>query len=62
MFVPVSAADGPVKVFGSSIHLSATPPQTQGTVPELRQHNQQVYLDWLGLKAGPFDHRSVSLT
>lgn len=50
MFVPVMAAGVPVKVFGSPMHLSATPLQTQGAAPNLGQHNRQVYLDWLGLK------------
>jgi CoA:oxalate CoA-transferase len=38
-----------VQVFGSPMHLSATPPRTRGDVPELGQHNRQVYLDWLGV-------------
>ena len=50
MFVPVMAAGFPVKVFGSPMHLSATPLQTRGAAPDLGQHNRQVYLDWLGLK------------
>ena len=50
MFVPVMAAGVPVKVFGSPMHLSATPLQTRGTAPDLGQHNRQVYLDWLGMK------------
>ena len=49
MFVLVQTAGQPVQVFGSPIHLSATPPQTRGDVPELGQHNRQVYRDWLGL-------------
>ena len=49
MFVAVQTAGQPVQVFGSPIHLSATPPLTRGDVPALGQHNRQVYLDWLGL-------------
>jgi CoA:oxalate CoA-transferase len=49
MFVPVQTAGQPVQVFGSPMHLSATPPRTRGDVPELGQHNRQVYLDWLGV-------------
>jgi CoA:oxalate CoA-transferase len=49
MFVPVVAAGNPVKVFGSPMHLSATPLQTHGAAPDLGQHNRQVYLDWLAL-------------
>ena len=49
MFVPVQTAGLAVQVFGSPMHLSATPPQTRGGVPELGQHNRQVYLDWLGV-------------
>jgi CoA:oxalate CoA-transferase len=49
MFVPVMAAGLPVQVFGSPMHLSATPVQTRGAAPDLGQHNQQVYVDWLGL-------------
>ena len=51
MFVPVMAAGLPVQVFGSPMHLSATPLQTRGEAPSLGQHNQQVYVDWLGLSA-----------
>jgi CoA:oxalate CoA-transferase len=50
MFVPVMVAGFPVKVFGSPMHLSATPLQTHGAAPDLGQHNQRVYLDWLGLE------------
>lgn len=49
MFVPVLAAGLPVQVFGSPMHLSATPPNCEGAAPDLGQHNRQIYLDWLGI-------------
>lgn len=55
MFVPVLAAGLPVQVFGSPMKLSATPPNTRGAVPDLGQHNRQVYLDWLGLSPERYD-------
>jgi len=56
MFVDVLAAGLPVKVFGSPMHLSATPPQTHGaSVPDLGQDNRAVYLDWLGIDNDRFE-------
>ena len=49
MFVEVLSAGEPVTVFGSPVHLSATPPKTRGAVPDLGQDNRAVYLDWLGI-------------
>jgi len=42
-------------LFGSPMKLSATPPRTAGAVPQLGQHNREVYVDWLGIDAARFD-------
>jgi len=55
MFVQVPFGDVGVEVFGSPIKLSGTPPRTAGAVPQLGQHNRQVYVDWLGIEAERFD-------
>lgn len=55
MFVEVLAGGLPVTVFGSPMHLSATPPQTRGAVPDLGQDNRAVYLDWLGIDNDRFE-------
>jgi len=38
-----------VEVFGSPMKLSRTPPRTVGAVPQLGEHNREVYVDWLGI-------------
>ena len=58
MFVPVQlGGDGgaAVKVFGSPIQLSDTPPLTEGAAPGLGEHNREVYLGWLGLAPERFE-------
>lgn len=55
MFVQVPFGEVSVEVFGSPMKLSGTPPRTQGAVPQLGEHNREVYLDWLGMDAGRFD-------
>jgi len=55
MFVPVQIGGESVTVFGSPMHLSATPVQVRGAAPGLGQHNQAVYLDWLGIDPERFD-------
>ena len=55
MFVTVPFGDRAIEVFGSPIKLSATPPDTQGAVPLLGQHNREVYLDWLGIEPARFE-------
>ena len=55
MFVQVPFGDVDVEVFGSPMKLSATPPRTAGAVPQLGQHNREVYVDWLGIDAARFD-------
>lgn len=54
MFVPVLTAGLPVQVFGSPMHLSASPTQTHGVAPDLGQHNRQVYRDWLGVDSARY--------
>jgi crotonobetainyl-CoA:carnitine CoA-transferase CaiB-like acyl-CoA transferase len=49
MFVPVQTEGHTVMVFGSPMHLSATPPRCTGEAPGLGQHNDEVFLNWLGL-------------
>jgi crotonobetainyl-CoA:carnitine CoA-transferase CaiB-like acyl-CoA transferase len=55
MFVPVQVGGKSVTVFGSPMHLSATPVQAHGAAPGLGQHNRAVYLDWLGIDVQRFD-------
>jgi len=55
MFVQVQIAGASVEVFGSPIKLSGTPVVSIGAVPDLGQHNREVYLDWLGVSAERFD-------
>jgi crotonobetainyl-CoA:carnitine CoA-transferase CaiB-like acyl-CoA transferase len=55
MFVPVQVGGKSVTVFGSPMHLSATPVQARGAAPGLGQHNRAVYLDWLGIDTQRFD-------
>jgi crotonobetainyl-CoA:carnitine CoA-transferase CaiB-like acyl-CoA transferase len=55
MFVQVPFGAVNVEVFGSPIKLSATPPRTDGAVPQLGQHNHEVYVDWLGIDSARFE-------
>jgi crotonobetainyl-CoA:carnitine CoA-transferase CaiB-like acyl-CoA transferase len=55
MFVHVPFGATKVEVFGSPIKLSDTPPRTDGTVPQLGQHNYEVYVEWLGIDAARFE-------
>jgi CoA:oxalate CoA-transferase len=55
MFVKVPYAGAQVEVFGSPMKLSGTPPRTVGEVPQLGQHNQQIYVDWLGMDAARYE-------
>jgi CoA:oxalate CoA-transferase len=50
MFVQVPFGDVDVEVFGSPMKLSGTPPRTAGAVPQLGEHNREVYVDWLGIE------------
>jgi crotonobetainyl-CoA:carnitine CoA-transferase CaiB-like acyl-CoA transferase len=62
MFVPVQVGGKSVTVFGSPMHLSATPVKVRGAAPELGQHNQVVYLDWLGIDSQRFEALSADGT
>jgi CoA:oxalate CoA-transferase len=55
MFVRVPFGKTSVEVFGSPIKLSGTPPRTAGAVPQLGQHNHDVYVGWLGISAERFE-------
>jgi crotonobetainyl-CoA:carnitine CoA-transferase CaiB-like acyl-CoA transferase len=55
MFVQVPFGTVDVEVFGSPMKLSGTPPRTVGAVPELGQHNREVYVDWLGIGVERFE-------
>jgi CoA:oxalate CoA-transferase len=55
MFVQVPFGKASVEVFGTPMKLSGTPPRTDGAVPQLGQHNRDVYVDWLGLDAERFE-------
>ena len=55
MFVQVPFGQVDVEVFGSPMKLSGTPPRTAGAVPQLGQHNREVYVDWLGIAPERFD-------
>jgi len=55
MFVQVPFGEVDVEVFGSPMKLSGTPPRTVGAVPQLGQHNRQVYVGWLGIDDARFE-------
>jgi crotonobetainyl-CoA:carnitine CoA-transferase CaiB-like acyl-CoA transferase len=55
MFVQVPFGDVGVEVFGSPMKLSSTPARTTGAVPQLGQHNREVYVDWLGIDLERFE-------
>jgi crotonobetainyl-CoA:carnitine CoA-transferase CaiB-like acyl-CoA transferase len=55
MFVDVPFGKVSVEVFGSPIKLSGTPPRTDGAVPQLGEHNREVYLNWLGIDADRYE-------
>ena len=54
MFVQVPFGSTQVEVFGNPMKLSRTPPRTDGAVPQLGEHNREVYVDWLGIDAERF--------
>jgi crotonobetainyl-CoA:carnitine CoA-transferase CaiB-like acyl-CoA transferase len=55
MFVRVPFGKVNVEVFGTPMKLSGTPPRTDGAVPQLGQHNRDVYVDWLGIDADRYE-------
>ncbi|MEJ0087236.1 MAG: CoA transferase [Pseudomonadota bacterium] len=55
MLVDVAYGAAKVKVFGSAVHLSGVPAAGEPQVPLLGQHNEAVFMDWLGLDRNAFD-------
>lgn len=49
MLMQVGFGDAKVKVFGSAVHLSDSAPAAEPKVPRIGEHNEAVYLDWLGI-------------
>lgn len=49
MLVQVAYGEARVKVFGSAVHLSGATTGPEPKVPLVGEHNEAVYLDWLGL-------------
>jgi len=49
MVVPVGYGDIRAEVFGSPVKLSRLPPPLAGRAPLPGEHNEQVFLSWLGL-------------
>jgi CoA:oxalate CoA-transferase len=49
MLVQVGYGEAKVKVFGSAVHLSGASAGAEPRVPTVGEHNEAVYLDWLGL-------------
>ncbi len=55
MLVQVGYGEAKVKVFGSAVHLSETAAGAEPRVPTVGEHNEAVYLDWLGLDRQSFE-------
>lgn len=55
MLVQVGFGDTKVKVFGSAVHLSDSAPGAEPRVPTVGEHNEAVFLDWLGLDRQSFE-------
>ncbi|MBL8271148.1 CaiB/BaiF CoA-transferase family protein, partial [Steroidobacter sp.] len=55
MLVQVGYGDTKVKVFGSAVHLSGATAGAEPKVPLIGEHNEAVFLDWLGLDRGAFE-------
>jgi crotonobetainyl-CoA:carnitine CoA-transferase CaiB-like acyl-CoA transferase len=55
MLVQVGFGETKVKVFGSAVHLSDAPAGAEPRVPTVGEHNEAVYLDWLGLDRSFFE-------
>jgi crotonobetainyl-CoA:carnitine CoA-transferase CaiB-like acyl-CoA transferase len=47
--------DAKVKVFGSAVHLSGASADAEPRVPLVGEHNEAVYLNWLGLDRHAFE-------
>lgn len=55
MLVQVGYGDAKVKVFGSAVHLSGASAGAEPRVPTIGEHNEAVYLNWLGLDRHAFE-------
>jgi CoA:oxalate CoA-transferase len=55
MLVQVAYGAAKVKVFGSAVHLSGAAAGAEPRVPLVGEHNEAVYLDWLGMDRPAFD-------
>jgi len=55
MLVDVAYGDAQVKVFGSAVHLSGTSCDAEPRVPLVGEHNEAVFIDWLGLDRRSFE-------
>jgi CoA:oxalate CoA-transferase len=55
MVVEVGFGGIKVKVFGSAVQLSDAAPAAQARVPKIGEHNEAVYLDWLGIDRRNYD-------
>lgn len=55
MLVPVNYHDATFSVFGNPIKLSGGTREHGASAPAVAQHNQAIYLDWLGLAPERYD-------
>ncbi len=55
MLVDVAYGAAKVKVFGSAVHLSGASAPSEPQVPLLGQHNEEIYMNWLGLDRQSFE-------
>ncbi|GFE87376.1 CaiB/BaiF CoA transferase family protein [Steroidobacter agaridevorans] len=55
MLVQVAYGEAKVKVFGSAVHLSGAAAGAEPRVPTVGEHNEAIYLDWLGLDRQSFE-------
>lgn len=60
MLVQVAYGEAKVKVFGSAVHLSDAAAGAEPRVPTIGEHNEAVYLDWLGLDRQSFESLRAS--
>jgi CoA:oxalate CoA-transferase len=60
MLVQVAYGEAKVKVFGSAVHLSDAAAGSEPRVPTVGEHNEAVYLDWLGLDRHSFESLRAS--
>jgi CoA:oxalate CoA-transferase len=55
MLVQVGYGEAKVKVFGSAIHLSGASSSAEPKVPTVGEHNEAIYMSWLGLDRQAFE-------